>query len=405
WDVRNVTTIVGLRPFNADSKILPEQAIGRGLRKMYPLDVEEKLTVIGTQAFIDFVEELKTEGVEFQYSPMGEGAKRKNPVIIEVDKDNPKKDIEALDIPLPQLSPRIYREYKKLDQIDLNSLEHEKAGLKHFDENELKEIVFVDIDNRPSHKTMFKDNIPDYRNVIGYLTQRVMIDNRLVGGFDALYPKVEAFICNRLFGKQVEIDDPQIMRNLSEAFPKKILFDTFRKAINDLTITDHGQVEVRNFVSLRDVKPKVTSNQPFLMSKKSVFNKTIGDNPYELEVAAFFENHCDDIVAYAKNTTGEGGVNFKMEYQATDGNIRDYFPDFFVKKDEQTTYIIETKGREETNDLKKIGRLQTWCKDMNALQDEQRFYPLYIKQEDWEKHHKDLKNFLDIAALFRIKEV
>ena len=43
WDVRNVTTIVGLRPFNADSKILPEQAIGRGLRKMFSLDVQETL--------------------------------------------------------------------------------------------------------------------------------------------------------------------------------------------------------------------------------------------------------------------------------------------------------------------------------------------------------------------------
>jgi len=33
WDVKNVTTIVGLRPFAADSKILPEQTLGRGLKK------------------------------------------------------------------------------------------------------------------------------------------------------------------------------------------------------------------------------------------------------------------------------------------------------------------------------------------------------------------------------------
>ena len=35
WDVRNVTTIVGLRPYSAKANILPEQALGRGLRKMY----------------------------------------------------------------------------------------------------------------------------------------------------------------------------------------------------------------------------------------------------------------------------------------------------------------------------------------------------------------------------------
>jgi len=35
WDVRNVTTIVGLRAYVAESNILPEQTLGRGLRRMY----------------------------------------------------------------------------------------------------------------------------------------------------------------------------------------------------------------------------------------------------------------------------------------------------------------------------------------------------------------------------------
>jgi len=30
WDVRNVTVVLGLRPFTASAKILPEQAVGRG---------------------------------------------------------------------------------------------------------------------------------------------------------------------------------------------------------------------------------------------------------------------------------------------------------------------------------------------------------------------------------------
>ena len=35
WDVRNITTIVGLRAYAAQSDILPEQTLGRGLRRMY----------------------------------------------------------------------------------------------------------------------------------------------------------------------------------------------------------------------------------------------------------------------------------------------------------------------------------------------------------------------------------
>jgi len=35
WDVKNVTVVVGLRPYTAKANILPEQAIGRGLRLMF----------------------------------------------------------------------------------------------------------------------------------------------------------------------------------------------------------------------------------------------------------------------------------------------------------------------------------------------------------------------------------
>src|SRR5262249_59440478 len=35
WDVQNVTVIVGLRPYTSKANILPEQAIGRGLRLMF----------------------------------------------------------------------------------------------------------------------------------------------------------------------------------------------------------------------------------------------------------------------------------------------------------------------------------------------------------------------------------
>ena len=75
WDVRNVTVIVGLREYSAESKILPEQTLGRGLRRMYfGTDTKDKETVsvMGTPAFMEFVESIRTEGLEFEYAPMGE---------------------------------------------------------------------------------------------------------------------------------------------------------------------------------------------------------------------------------------------------------------------------------------------------------------------------------------------
>lgn len=404
WDVRNVATIVGLRPYGADSKILPEQTIGRGLRKMFSLDTPEKLVIVGTPKFLEFVEELKTEGVEFQYSPMGKGTKGKSPVIVEVDKENPDKDLDKLDIPIPQMSPRIYREFKNLEFIDVSKLKNEKVTLKKFSSDELKEIVFNDIEGNLSHKTVFKDTVPDYRNVIGFFTSSILKDSRLVSGFNILYPKVESFIKYQLFTNEVELSDPQTLRNLSEVKPKEVLRTTFKKAIDELTVTDKGTAEVKNYISLKLTKPKVAENQPFLVPKKSVFNKIIGDNPFELEVASFLESRFSDVIAYAKNTMGEGGINFKIEYQAQDGNIREYFPDFFVKTGTNTFYILETKGREDLDDLLKIKRLVTWCKDINNAQSEYTYNPVYVKQEKWDDLKNNLKSFQDLISIFFIKD-
>ena len=404
WDVRNVSTVVGLRPFGADSKILPEQTIGRGLRKMFSLDTPENLVVVGTPAFLEFVESLKTEGVEFQYSPMGKGTKGKSPVIVEVDKENPNKDLDKLDIPIPQMSPRIYREFKNLELIDVGSLKNEKVPIKKFNNDELKEIVFNDIEGDFSHKTIFKDTVPDYRNVIGFFTASILKDSRLVSGFDILYPKVESFIKYKLFTKEVELSDAQTLRNLSEIQPKEILKTTFKKAIDELTVTDKGTAEVKNYISLKLSKPKIAENQPFIVPKKSVFNKIIGDNPFELEFASFLESRFDDVVSYAKNTMGEGGINFKIEYQAQDGNIREYYPDFFVKINDNTFYIVETKGREDLDDIRKVQRLFVWCKDINSAQKEYTYSPIYIKQEKWDDIKNDFKTFAEVVKIFTVTE-
>ena len=130
WDVQNVVTIVGLRPYTAESKILPEQTLGRGLRRMFRGEpVPERVSVIGTDAFIAFVEGIKAEGVELEYEAMGAGTRPKCPIVVEVDTENEDKDIGRLDIELPVLAPRIYREYKNLNDLDVAGIvAQETAG-------------------------------------------------------------------------------------------------------------------------------------------------------------------------------------------------------------------------------------------------------------------------------------
>lgn len=399
WDVRNVSTIVGLRPYGSPAKILPEQTLGRGLRKMFGMDVKEELVVVGTPAFIEFVESIKTEGVEFSYRPMGETGKSRNPIIVEIDADNDKKDLDKLDIPVPVLSPRIHRDYKNLEDIQVDAMTITPVTLKQFSEKELKEIVFTDIDGEFSHKIEFTDTLPDWRNVIGFFTQQILKESRLVSGFNLLYPKVEQFIRHKLFGKSVNIEEANVLRNLSEVEAKQTLYGAFKKAIDELTIRDKGSAQIKNYISLLKAKPLVVDYQKYIRPQKSVFKYIIGDSRFELEFAAFLEN-CSDIISFAKNYQSLG---FKIEYQGEDGNIHEFFPDFLIKQNERDVYIAETKGREDLDDVRKIKRLQVWCNDVNAAQNERRYIPLYVKQEVWEKHEKDLKSFTDILKLCMLK--
>src|SRR3990172_5992749 len=219
WDVKNVTTIVGLRAYAAQSNILPEQTLGRGLRRMYrESDMPEFVSVVGTEAFMDFVESIKSEGVELEKQKMGEGSKPKAPLVIEVDNENVKKDIEKLDIQIPVLTPRIYREYKNFSDLNPAAFGNDKFEVKQFSEEEKREIVFKDITTGEiSHKTELDTNfVPNYQSVIGYFTQVIMKDLRLISGYDILYGKVKEFVTEDLFKTNVELEDLNTLRNLSE---------------------------------------------------------------------------------------------------------------------------------------------------------------------------------------------
>ena len=67
WDVRNVTTIVPLRPYTSKANILPEQTLGRGLRRMTqpgPNQAAELVTVVEHPAFVSlYQQELEQQGL------------------------------------------------------------------------------------------------------------------------------------------------------------------------------------------------------------------------------------------------------------------------------------------------------------------------------------------------------
>jgi type III restriction enzyme len=384
WDVRNVTTIVGLRAYAAKSNILPEQTLGRGLRKMYPGSVEEYVSVVGTDAFMEFVESIQAEGVELERKAMGDGTKAKTPLVIEVDRDDLNKDIDVLDIEIPVMSPRIYREYKNLSDLDTSAFGHKRVAFQKFSEEEQREIVFKDITTGEITHTTILDTagVADYRSVLGYFTQTVMKDLRLVSGYDVLYGKIKNFVQKELFDREVDLDSPNALRNLSELAAAKTLVENFKRAINALTVRDKGDAEIRDTIKLRQTRPFVTKDQGYLVPKKSIFNRIIGDSHLELLFAGFLES-CPDVVSYGKNYMA---VHFKLDYVNAEGSISNYYPDFLVKLNDKRIVIAETKGLEDMDVPLKMQRLKQWCEDICRLQSDVTYDFVYVDEESFKKY-------------------
>jgi type III restriction enzyme len=397
WDVRNVTTIVGLRAYSAKSNILPEQTLGRGLRKMYPGNTEEYVSIVGTDAFMDFVESIQAEGVELERREMGEGSKPKTPLIVEVDNENTSKDMDDLDIELPVLTPRIFREYKNLSDLDPDKFTYQTVSYVEFSEEEQREIVFKDITTgEVSHTTVLDSaGIADYRSVIGYFTQTIMKELRLVSGYDILYGKVKGFVRDSLFGKTVDMETPNTLRNLSELSVTKTVVESFKQAINELTVCDKGDAEIRDTIKLRETRPFVVKDQAYMVSKKSIFNRVIGDSGFELEFASFLEQ-CNDVASYAKNYLA---VRYKLDYVNADGDISNYYPDFIVRLNDSRVIIVETKGKDDLDVPLKMKRLSQWCDDVNRIRGDESFDYVYVGEDAFKKYTP--KDFAELLGNFR----
>jgi type III restriction enzyme len=386
WDVQNVTTIVGLRSYSATNKILPEQTLGRGLRRMFrgkDINEEPKLSVIGTQAFIDFVKSIKTEGVDLDYKPMGEQTPAKAPLLIEIDKAKLEKN--NLDITLPLLTPRMHRNWKNLEELDVNAMQFNVIQLKLYSEEEKRQIVFIEImtDEVSAISEIPSEIVPDYHRALHFFTQNIMRDLRLSSGNEIVFGKLKQFIEARLFGQRVDLNDLNVLRNLSEQSTRRMIIETFKQAINNLTVNDRGTSEIKDMIKISKTRPFLVKEDDYIEPKKCMFNKIVGDSKFELDFAYFLDG-CDDIMSYVKNNLT---IGFYVDYRNEEGSIANYYPDFIVKKSEEEIWIIELKGVEDLNTANKRQRLEQYCLDATEQEKNNRiFHSLYIKQEDWKRY-------------------
>lgn len=396
WDVRNITTIVGLRAFSSKAKILPEQTIGRGLRRMFPKEKNENLVVIGTPLFMEFIEELDKEGVIID-TPHDDGPIIDvTPIIVEIDKS---KDLEKLDIRVPVLRYRLSRDFSRMNEIDINELEKGDFSLEEIPSSKEYTYTFRDILTKEIGEKITimgdKEIIPE--SIIGFFVKHILKQLRLGRGFEILCGKFEQYIEEKLFNKIVSIDNIEVLKNLQRLEVNSKLIEVFVDAINKIIVQDSGTTEIDKYISVCDCPAFRSDENDFIQGVNTPFNYQVG-NDFELEIAQFLSSS-EDIISYTKNF--ETGIGFYMDYQKTSGKIGKYYPDFLIKISDTETCILETKGREDDNDKRKHARLIQWCESMNQSQKEKHYIPLYILQEDWKNLAIKPTNFSELVKLFK----
>ena len=368
WDVRNVTVVLGLRPYSAKANILPEQAIGRGLRLMFlgadgpEQGYTERVDVIGTDKFMEFIADLeRQEGIALETEVI-------NGTPITIVTIQPDADKLAMDIAIPSLSliyERIADTRQEIAGLDINALEVDNLPFSLAPREEERfsysgmdaltdEALFERIYNLPQPNTCGE--------VIGYYADRIIAEANLPGHFDVVAGKVREFFTRRAFDQVVDLDDNALAAVLARPAVGYLTVLGFLRAIRPLTRQERAPVIVTPAQRLSQTEPFPWS-RPTCPADKTVFNLVAADNDFEREFAQFLEA-APDVARFAKLPLRLG---FKIQYIANTGNLRHYYPDFAAVDTDGGHYLLETKGLEESNVANKDRAARLWCVNATRL--------------------------------------
>ena len=364
WDVRNVCVIVTLRPLSAANRILPEQALGRGLRRMTPpgSGFDERVVVIEHEAFRNLWNTELDGGLVVEK----EDADNIQPGAVTIFPDEAKR---RFDIVIPQLTRALARSDSALSQLhpgdvpdpktrlvvpDVQPDEYVKyRGLHLIDKGVIEEYEF------------YVPYAEDPNGVITYYTRSVAKEagvDRLSGAFATLAPMVRDYLKQRVFEHAVELEDKVILRRLAENDAQALVVGAFRDAIRALSITEREPTIQDNALRVFDTPPFPWSRET-VPGERTVFNLTPVDSSLEARFARFLDR-ARDVTAWAKLTMN---TRFALEYISKAGALRYYYPDFVMRLNDDTCLIVETKGQEDLDVALKDRRARRWCQDSTRL--------------------------------------
>ncbi len=393
WDVRNVSVVVPLRAYTAKSQILPEQTLGRGLRRMTPpgSGVDETVVVIEHEAFRNLWDSVLED-------PEYEGIERRKADEVEPQAQVITVEPERLgyDIAIPQLPRVLTRTAEGLSRLRVEDLPERRLELPEELRSDVVDYVGRDLLSR---KEVERAQYPlaqmsDPVAVLAWFVNEVQRDTRLTGQFAVLAPLVKGYVETRVFGGPVDFADPLVLQVLAEPAVQETVLGVLREAVDSATLRS----ETVTAGEAKDLR--LSSTKPFLWSRetaaatKSVFNLQPCDSGLEVQFCGFLDR-CDDVAAFAKLARE---VRFSLEYRAENGRLAYYYPDFVVRLANGEHLVLETKGRADLDVPHKDERATRWAVDA-SLATGVRWRYFRVDEELYDEHAGNLSSMQQLIAL------
>lgn len=363
WDVRNVCVIVPLRALSAKNKILPEQALGRGLRRMTPpgSGVDERVVVIEHQAFRELWDDVFTDD---EY----DGVERED-----LDDVHPQAAVIAVepdrlgfDIAVPLLSRLLHRAPAGLAALRVEDLPARHLELPETLREHVIDYVGRDLLTREEveHNRYPVEQMLEPAAVLQWYVAELQRRSRLTGQFAVLAPLLRGWVEVRAFGGPVDFGDPLVLQTLAEPAVQEQVLGVLAAAVDEATVgaTQEVQVEAGKELLLSATRPFLWSGETASASR-SVFSAQPCDSGLEVQMVGFLDR-CSDVAAFAKLARE---VRFSLDYRGDGGRLAYYYPDFVVRLANGEHLLLETKGLVDVSVASKDERASRWAVDATAL--------------------------------------
>lgn len=383
WDVQNVTVVVGLRPYTAKANILPEQAIGRGLRLMFRGQgngYTERVDIIGNKNFMAFVEDLeKLEQIKLDAEDLEGGG----PIVIPQIRFVPEK--AGYDIVLPVLSAALVRKRSIAEEVaalDVLAFRHQPLPLKKGSKEaqtflyEGKDILTLETLVSKEYEIQGPQTAGE---IISFYAKLIAQDVKLPGQFSVVAPKVREWFERRAFGRAVNLEDTAVIQAMSSNVASYVCRDLFTKALRAFSIEEQRPEVIAEPTRLSDIEP-FPWTRPVYEANKTPWNLAPCGNGFEREFAKFLDM-AGDVRAFGKL---HEQFPFSIAYVDGHTSLRYYHPDFVAIDDTDGHWLIETKGAETEEVQFKDRAAQIWCENATDLTGTRWRY-LKVAQKEFKK--------------------